>query len=186
MAIRISDMLGTAPFEVLEAVLGILLCKFLRRRKGAAAFDRTYREYVASPAVRERMRVVRRRRGTKRLTSPQGRHFDLAPLFAKLNRLYFEDRVRVRHLSWSPRASRRILGHYDPAHETIVVNRRLDHPLVPRHVVEFILYHEMLHAFLGEEDCGSQRRFHHPEFRRAERRFVDYARAKAFIDSELC
>lgn len=186
VAIRISDMMLAAPFEALEAVLGILLSKLLRRPGLSAPFEREYRRWVRQPEVRERMRRVRARRGRKRLTPPQGRHFDLRPLFAKLNRLYFEDRVLVRHLSWSQRKSRRVLGHYDPAHGAIVVNRRLDHPLVPQHVVEFVLYHEMLHAFLGETECGDQRRFHHPEFRRAERRFADYDRAKAFIDRELC
>lgn len=183
--VRISDILGDAPLDVLEAVLAILLSKLLAKPL-PPAYRRVYRSYVEDSSLREAILKVRGQRGRKRLTSAQGRHHQLNSLFARLNRLHFGDRVRVRHLSWSPGKSRRVLGHYDPAHETIIVNRRLDHPDVPGFVVEFVLFHEMLHAFLGEVRCGGRNHFHHPAFRRAERQFPDYARAKAFIDRELC
>ncbi len=183
--VRISDILRDAPLEILESVLAILLSKLLRRPL-PQVYSRGYRDYVEQASLRDEIMRVRGERGRKRLSSEKGKHHQLNPLFAKLNRLYFGDRVRVRHLSWSPRKSRRVLGHYDPAHEAIIVNRRLDHSKVPGFVVEFVLFHEMLHAFLGEVRCGGRNHFHHPAFREAERQFPDYHRAKAFIDRELC
>lgn len=183
--IRISDILRGAPQDILEATLALLLCKLLKKEL-PARHRRRYREFVRQSAVRARIRRVRGSRGRKQLTSPRGKTYDLSAVFAKLNRLYFEDRLRIRHLSWSPRRGRHVLGHYDPAHQAILINPRLDHPLVPAYVVEFVLYHEMLHAFLGEEDCGGRRSFHHRSFREAERRFKDFRRARRFIDRELC
>lgn len=183
--VRLSDILRDAPLEALEAVLAILLSKLLGK-PSPKPYDGVYRDYLKRRGLRSEILRVRGERGRKQLTSPNGRHHQLTPLFTRLNRLYFGDRVRVRHLSWSPRKSRRVLGHYDPAHSAIIVNRRLDHPDVPGFVVEFVLFHEMLHAFLGEVRRGGRNHFHHPAFREAERQFPDYARAKAFIDRELC
>ncbi len=183
--VRISDILRDAPLEILESVLAMLLSKLLRRPL-PQVYRRGYRDYVEQASLRDDILRVRGERGRKRLSAEKGNHHQLNPLFAKLNRLYFGDRVRVRHLSWSPRKSRRVLGHYDPAHQAIILNRRLDHSKVPGFVVEFVLFHEMLHAFLGEVRCGGRNHFHHPAFREAERQFPDYHRAKAFIDRELC
>ena len=79
--------------------------------------------------------------------------------------------------------SGRRLGHYDPAHEAIVLSRRLDNPLVPEYVVRYVLYHEMLHVQLGEDtpDTSGRRRIHGPRFRLAEKRYPDSRRALDFI-----
>ncbi len=84
-------------------------------------------------------------------------------------------------LVWSQRRHRTVLGHYDPAHDAIVLNRGLDDHQVPAWVLEYVLFHEMLHAHLGEQTCGGQRFVHHAEFREAEKRFVEFDKAKKFI-----
>ena len=67
------------------------------------------------------------------------------------------------------------------------MNPVLDARNVPRYYVEFVLYHEMLHAWMHkagrEEDRGNgkgRRLVHTPEFNRRERMFRDYARAAAW------
>lgn len=182
--VRLSDLLETAPPRVLEAILAILTCK-LRRRRVPPHYRRCYQQHVTQPQLRQAAREVRASRGRKVLTSPRGRVFDLAGIFRRLNHRYFENRVEVDHLSWSREKAQTRLGHYDPAHRAIVINRRLDHPLVPEYVVAFIVYHEMLHASLGEHCRNGRRHFHHAEFRRAEKRFADYRRAQRFIRREL-
>ncbi len=184
LRVRLSDLLADAPADVLESVLAILVCKLLRRRL-PRRYRQRYQAYVNSPEVTRRSREMRARRGKKQLTSPRGRIFDLSRLYRRLEQRYFEGQLQVRHLSWSRREARTRLGHYDPAHRAIVINRRLDHPLVPEYVVEFVLYHEMLHAALGDECRNGRRHFHHAEFRQAERRFPDYRRAQRFIETEL-
>ncbi|MFQ5738944.1 MAG: SprT-like domain-containing protein [Acidobacteriota bacterium] len=182
--VRVSDILADAPGAVLRSVLAILLFR-LFHRTAPEAYRRPYLDYVGRPRIRKEVLRVRSRRGVKRLTSSLGKVFDLKAIFRQLNRDYFDNQVQARHLSWSPRSYRRALGHYDPAHQAIVLNRRLDHPLVPEYVVCFVVYHEMLHAFLGEQTCNGHRRVHHRDFRQAEKSFEDYDRARAFIDTEL-
>ncbi len=184
LRVRLSDLLEDAPDEVLESILAILICKLLRRRPPARP-QRVYQEYTTTPRITRRARAVRARRGRKQLTAPRGRIFDLRRLYRRLEENYFEDALDVRHLSWSRQKARTNLGHYDPAHRAIVINRRLDHPLVPEYVVEFVLYHEMLHAALGDQCRNGRRHFHHAEFRKAEKQFPDYRRAQRFIETEL-
>ncbi len=184
LLVRISDILADAPPEVLKAVLGILLHKLFRKPVPESPC-RIYRSYVNTETLRHRIRRVRRTRGRKQLGSPAGRIFDLRSLFDQLNQRYFGDRIRLRHLSWSRRENRRSLGHYDPAHQAIVVDRRLDRPSIPLFVVEYVLYHEMLHACLGEKIHNGKRQVHHRLFRKAEKEFPHYAEARAYTRSYL-
>ncbi len=183
LLVRLSDIIADAPGEILDAVLVTLVCS-LARRRSPATVRRKCRDYFSSPEIRARCREVRRARGRKRLDGPRGDVFDLTRLFADLNREYFQNRLAIRMLGWSRGRSRRSLGQYDPAHDAIVLNRRLDNPLVPEYAVTFVLYHEMLHAAFRDESCNG-RRPHDRRFREAERRFRDYDRARRFISRWL-
>ena len=63
-------------------------------------------------------------------------------------------------MSWSQARARNLLGHYDPAHNAIIVSRIFDHPRVPRYAVEYIVYHEMLHLRHPVKLNGSRRCVH--------------------------
>lgn len=182
--VRISDILRDAPEPVLESVVEILLCKLLKRR--VPSRSRTvYREYVLRPHVRDRLKKVRRERGRKLLTPETGAFHDLRHICEDLNRRYFGGDLRIPRLSWSNRPNKRILGHWDEAHRTIVVDRRLDARDVPEYVVAFVVYHEMLHAHYGDLILNGRRYVHHRPFREAERRFSDFDRARRFIRRRL-
>jgi predicted metal-dependent hydrolase len=77
--------------------------------------------------------------------------------------------------------SRQSLGHYDPAHNAIVVSRIFDHPRVPRCAVEYIVYHEMLHLKHPVKLRGSRRCVHSREFLAEENLFPHLEQAKAFL-----
>jgi hypothetical protein len=51
---------------------------------------------------------------------------------------------------------------------------------VPPYVVEFIVYHEMLHAQLGVEEQNGRRAVHTRELRRREKLFKEYEKAIAW------
>lgn len=182
--IRISDLLSQAPAEVLEAVIRILLYK-LDAKPVPAGWQRVYRRYVRQSEIQQRLLQIRAQRSRRRFGAPRGRCYDLTALYHDLNQRYFAGKLEIGQLGWHRHRLRRTLGDWDPARRAIAINPRLDHPLVPKYVVEFVLYHEMLHAALGERHCGKRSFHHHVGFRRAERRFVDYRRARVFLANEL-
>ncbi|RMF76204.1 MAG: M48 family peptidase, partial [Planctomycetota bacterium] len=114
---------------------------------------------------------------------PRGRQYDLNLMFDELNRQYFQGGLTKPHLGWSVGKSRRLLGHYDPAHRAIVINRALDSPKAPAYAVEYVLFHEMLHLKHPVEYRHGRRCVHSPEFKAEERRFARYEEALRFLKS---
>ena len=84
-------------------------------------------------------------------------------------------------MTWSSGRARNRLGHYDPAHNAIVVSSIFDHRRVPRCVVEYIVYHEMLHLKHPVKLRGSRRCVHSAEFQAEEKLFEKLEPAKEFL-----
>src|SRR5262245_36807351 len=181
LKVRVSDLFEEAPEEVKQALAVILLAK-LYGKKIDSSIHRTYRAFVLRSEIQERARVARsdRGRGT-RTTHARGRHFDLDELFDRINRTYFGGGLTKPRLSWSTKRSRHILGRYDATYQTIFISRVFDAPRVPAHVIEYVMYHEMLHIKHNTrvEDCRVL--VHTPEFRSEERRFAHYETAKRWL-----
>jgi predicted metal-dependent hydrolase len=179
--VRFSDLLKRAPFEVLEGAAALILSRLYRRRAPRALVQQ-YLEYARSDRVRGRINQMRSRRVSRVPTLAQGRHHDLASLFERLNRQYFEGKLERPHIGWSTRSWRRQFGCYDPGPNQIVLNRRMDRPGIPQFVVEYVLYHEMLHVKHPTRRSGCSLLSHSPEFRAEEKRFAHFTNARKFLD----
>ena len=180
LIIRMADTLSTAPEDVQEALAWILLSKLFRKPVPPSANDR-YRRYLNRRDVRKELDLVRKIRGRKQVQEPKGRQFDLEAMFEELNFRYFFGLMARPTLGWSPRASRTLLGHYDPSHNTIVLSRILDNRNTPRLAVEYVLFHEMLHLRYPVEHHGARRCVHTRAFKEAEKAFEDLLEAKAIL-----
>jgi len=180
LLVRLSDLLEGAPEAVLRAIAHILLAKMYRQPidRGHAA---RYRKYVASHEIVRKAHLVRQMRGRKRLHSARGFIYDLDEIFEELNTRFFHGLLGRPRMSWSQLRTRRILGHYDPAHNAIIISRVFDHFAVPRYVVEYIVYHEMLHLKHPVKLRGSRRCVHSAEFQAEEKLFPRVAEANAFL-----
>jgi predicted metal-dependent hydrolase len=115
-------------------------------------------------------------------TGPRGRHFDLDNLFDRLNAAYFERRLQRPNIGWSKRNWRRQFGCYDPGPNQILLNRRMDRPGVPSFVVEYVLFHEMLHVKHPTRRSGCSLVSHSREFREEEKRFAEFEKARRVLD----
>ena len=178
--VRISDLLEGAPVSVLEAIAHILLAKLYRKPIAPARAAR-YRKYISSRRMSARTHLVRLMRGRKRLASPQGRVYDLEAIFDQLNTRYFHGLLGRPQMTWSRDHARNSLGHYDPAHNTIVISRIFDRPSVPRYAVEYLVYHEMLHLKHPVRLRGSRRCVHPRQFQTEEKLFPELEEARRFL-----
>ena len=180
LLVRLSDLLEGAPEPVLRAIAHILLAKMYRRPidRGKAA---RYRRYVGSHEIVRKAHLVRQMRGRKLLRPARGHFYDLDAIFEQLNARFFHGLMARPRMSWSQTRTRRILGHYDPAHNAIIVSRIFDHPAVPQYVLEYIVYHEMLHLKHPVKLRGSRRCVHSAEFQAEERLFPRAVDANAFL-----
>lgn len=180
LKVRLSDLLEGAPEPVLKAIAHILLAKLYRKPVEAQHATR-YRRYTNSRELTEKAHLVRQMRGRKRIHGAQGATYDLDAIFEDLNRRFFFGLMARPQLTWSDNHSRRLLGHYDPAHNAIVISKIFDQPKIPRYAIEYLLYHEMLHLKHPVKLRGSRRCVHGSEFQAEEKLFPQLDEALAFL-----
>jgi hypothetical protein len=180
MKLRLSDLLEGAPEPVLKAILHILLAKIYRKPIEPVHASR-YRRYVASRDMVEKAQQIRQLRGRKRLESAQGIFYDLDEVFDALNARFFYGLLGRPQMSWSGERARHSLGHYDPAHNAIIISKVFDQARVPRLAVEYLVYHEMLHLKHPVKMRAGRRSVHGKEFRADEQAFPHFNEAKLFL-----
>lgn len=180
LLVRLSDILEGAPDAVLRAIAHILLAKMYRKPIERLHATR-YRRYVSSHGITHKVHLLRQLRGRKRIQSPRGKVYDLDEIFENLNQRFFFGLLARPQMTWSRDHARNSLGHYDPAHNAIVISRIFDHPRVPRYTVEYIVYHEMLHLKHPVKLRGSRRCVHSAEFQQEEKVFPQLEEAKLFL-----
>lgn len=118
----------------------------------------------------------------------RGNTYDLQKIFNKLLRLVplkgvtigYSDRVRVgkfRSMTF---------GTFDKYTRQIRINPLLDDPEVPLYFLEFIVYHEMLHAVCHSKmDATGRCTVHTKEFKERERLFPHFERAQEWEKGAL-
>lgn len=115
--------------------------------------------------------------------STAGDLYDLQTLFQKLNAEYFSGLMIPPRLRWSGRTATRRLGYYHPDSDTITISKFLDQKGIPSCVMEYVLYHEMLHKHVGLKKVNSYRIAHSSQFKNKEKRYKHYQEAEQFLHS---
>ena len=93
--------------------------------------------------------------------------------------------IVVADMGVAPGMDNLILGHHDATHETIVVSKSLDDRKVPEFVVEYVVFHEMLHVLHPVRRVNGRRRIHTREFKRDERQFAYFGEAGEWINQNI-
>lgn len=167
-SLRIHRIFLEADESVIQAV-----ADFIKNRKSARpviqAFIRQHSSSLKSRAVR------------KTPLRTEGVCHCLATLYDKVNTEYFQGEISAA-ITWGRRLAgrrtrRMTLGSYCRDSRTIRINPLLDRKGVPRFFLEFIIYHEMLHAALGTVFTNGRQAVHFREFRQRERQFAAYEQA---------
>ncbi|HDP74091.1 MAG TPA: M48 family peptidase [Candidatus Woesearchaeota archaeon] len=91
---------------------------------------------------------------------------ELYESFSSVNEEYFNNKIDLCNLRFG-RDSKRTLGSYNFHTNTITISKALRD--APRHVLDYVMYHEMLHKQLKFE--SSKNRFHTKEFKEKEALF---------------
>ena len=111
-----------------------------------------------------------------------GKHHDLKKSFNRVNQYLFSDKLIKPHLVWNNRLTRRKFGHYQEDTNTVMVSISLDHPRVPEYVIDYVMYHELLHQKLGARLRHNRRYTHTPEFKKKELDFPRIKEAQKFLN----
>ena len=114
-------------------------------------------------------------------TAARGRIHDLDASFRRVNSEHFNGLLKKPALRWSSIASTRTYGRYRFTSNLLTISPRLDAADVPEWVLDFVVFHELLHKALGLTPKAGRQYAHTPEFRAAERSHPRYAEADEFL-----
>lgn len=171
--VRLHKMFLSAPDAVLAA-----LARWLRTN------EKSDHEMVQQ-YIRQHHGVLGAKRRQKKL-SPVGEIYDLDAVAERMNNDFLDHRSQAL-ITWGKeiskkRAHRMLLGSFEPASGIITISQRLDSCEIPRYVVEYIVFHEMLHEVLGvNKRTDGKRDVHGRTFKLMEQTYPLYQLADEFI-----
>ncbi len=112
----------------------------------------------------------------------QGFAHQLDLSFNRVNQQYFHNSLSRPHLIWSSRLTFRKFGHYQWDIDTVMISQTLDNQRVPEFVVDYVMYHELLHKKLGIRKVNGRRLSHTKFFRDEEQKFMKFEKAKKYLN----
>lgn len=118
----------------------------------------------------------------------QGTCFNLKMLYDKVNQEYFNNAIDLM-ITWfgkrkpkSGQRSKLTLGLYHDQLKLIKINRFLDEQTIPEYLVNFVIYHEMLHYVCPSYiDNKGIHRIHSKEFKQLEEKFKQFDKVQQWI-----
>jgi hypothetical protein len=178
--IKVSHYFKDAPHSIME-ILAIILIARIYKRRVDSSIRKKYREYLEQ--LEQKLPPTR----SHSLDSynAKGKVFDLESVFLQLNMNYFENLLDLPVLGWSKTKSYRRLGFYDEKRNLLVISRIFDASSVPEEIVNYLVYHEMLHIYYPAEKKNGRRIVHTPAFKMAEKRFPKYENIQTWLKKNL-
>ncbi len=173
--ITVQEGFITAPDAVLTALLEIALFPPTRTAR------RAVKEFTFSEPYQKTSQSLEYL-GVAQDSYAAGEVHHLAESFQRVNQTYFNSELLKPNLVWNNRLTRRKFGHYQWDTDTVMVSKSLDRPGVPEQVVDYVMYHELLHKKLGAKRTKHKRIAHTGEFRQAEVEFSGYEEARRLLN----
>lgn len=175
VSVRMNGIFGEAPLDVASAVAQWMRSG-RRARRACSRLDEWIAEIepLLKPGRKERLRTA-------------GEHYELRSIMKAVVDAEFTN-IQLGNpaprITWGRRSTSRAyrslqLGSYDCETGIIRIHAVLDQSAVPLFFVRYVVFHELLHAALGDEPAPPKgRRPHHgPRFRRMEEAYAGYERA---------
>lgn len=177
VSVKLHVAFRRAPDDVLAQAARVMLA----RRRGRKVERSLYDSFIRAMPDTD-FELPGARRATSRATQGPGVHRSLEESFQRINQEYFQSQLPQPELCWSPVRAKRLLGSYHHRKDRLIISRVFDSPKVPVFVLDFLMYHELLHKFLGvgRKDDG-RRCIHGKEFRDLEKQYRQYNEARQFL-----
>jgi len=111
----------------------------------------------------------------------RGAYHDLIESFDRVNEKYFAGQMERPRLTWSRSFTGRKFGHYDHVRNWVMVSSTLDSAAVPAFVVDYLMFHELLHKKYGIRWVNNRGHAHTREFYDEEHTFERYQEAEDWL-----
>lgn len=165
--IKINSCFLNAPPDIIDAIGRIILGK--------------KKKYDKKNLVKYARRIISSQKGQNTKIDYEGKFYNLKYIFDSLNERFFNNCISSRITygrNFSKERSRSIVfGNYKPCINLIRINRALDNASVPEFFIRYIVFHEMLHAYMylsganskGHSKIFKKKELSYPELKIAEK-----------------
>jgi len=171
--VRMHQAFLHADHRIIKAVADLI-------KKGSKPARIMINEYLKTHS-----RQIQPKRKTRALIlNAQGKTYDLMKIMREIKTKYGIAKRGVK-ITWSnarlhKRQQSIRLGSYNHDEKLIRVHPSLDNPSVPKYFVEYIVYHELLHALVPPQDRPGRRNFHPREYHHLEKQFEHFKEARKY------
>lgn len=169
----------SSELENLEAVIDLLLFKLLKHPI-PDQLEETIRKFYENYTDQK----ISSDRNRKRVQLSSSQNKKLRDILEKLNDSYWKIDLSNLEIFWGKYRSTTRLGHYDPIHNMIVINPILSAQSVPDFVLEYIVFHELLHVYFPVVRKKGRNIIHGKEFKELEKKFLHYRQANFWLKSK--
>jgi len=174
---RISDYIQWANDEVLEDFARCVFGRISNRGRREVYTDRL-RRWLQSQEFILRNRTLYLERSRNLTLSPAGQVLDLREIRANLKDKGLIEDSSDAFLSWTVCGNVHRVGYCSVIMRVIAISSVLDTISMPDYVVEYVLYHEILHL---ESGLGSLPSGHGREFRMKEKMYPKWREADEWL-----
>ncbi|MEL6822790.1 MAG: hypothetical protein AAFP70_13600, partial [Calditrichota bacterium] len=161
-----------------EAVWKALLLNILKKRSRDR--KQTINTFVNSASFSEVLFETELALPNHNLES-DGNVYSLKDSFDRVNAAYFNGEMQRPKLTWNRTLTQSKFGHYQPSRDLVMLSISLDRPEVPEYVLDFVMFHELLHKKHGVQLVNGRRFAHTSEFRKEEKRFKHYRQSMQWL-----
>lgn len=170
--LTLNGMFLDAPSSVLRALARFLKKPDTKRKRNVSKLFHESGLNITKKVKHKKSALLRH----------QGKYFNLKDIYDKINRRYFKNKVKA-FITWGGEDSKKrrysiSFGSYNWDSRIIRIHKALDRCSVPQYFIEYIIYHEMLHVYIGlKRDGRGRRKAHNKEFREKEKDFFHFDKA---------
>jgi predicted metal-dependent hydrolase len=174
---ELSDYLAYAPDNVIRDCCKAIV-QWSRGKRYVQPDSLT--AYMLSEDFIVGSRPIYLRRARTITMSQQGKNKNLMDSIERLleSGLIEEDDIRNSYISWTTNMAKHRFGQCNQMFRVITVNPILDDDRVPDRILDFVVYHEILHL---RQDLSKIRRPHNAQFKSWEHRFPGYDEAEEYL-----
>jgi len=178
--LKVSDIFEGAPPEVMNGLANMIFSQLYRKKRGR--YTKEILDWMMSDDFVRSKQPIFLKRSRNLTRSAAGEHIDLDDSYERLIDLGLVDRDGNIVISWTKRDNAKKIGYCSFFMRVVVISSILDSPDTPPFVIDYILYHELLHLRKGVDPL---RRHHNKEFLDLEDLYPMRSRAVKWIEEHL-
>ncbi len=173
---KVSDYLMDAGEDVIQGLAHALFLRIVKGRKDP--YPEPMKDWMTSAEFVAQKQPVYIRRSRNLTRSPAGKHRNLMDSVERLIEQGMVEKEEGMFISWTRSRNLRRVGYCSVLMKVIAISSVFDDPEIPEYVLDYVVYHEMLHLHNGLDPDSPK---HGPEFRAQERLFPRWEEAEAWL-----